>query len=86
MSNPYVSFDLGEAHRAELLRQAERYRRSRPAGAQRGGGPAGPLVRRTLVRLGHALRRRTPRQIAATTALIVPGERHARVEAADSAC
>jgi hypothetical protein len=30
MIGPGISWALGEAHRAELLRQADRYRRARP--------------------------------------------------------
>ena len=86
MSSPYISHTLGEAHRAELLRQAERHRRSRPAAAQRPGSPAGTGVRQALVRLTHALRRRTAPGVAVAAAIAAPGERHVRVEPVDSAC
>jgi hypothetical protein len=86
MSSPDLSSALGEAYRAELRRQAERYRHNRPAASERATRPMGTRLLRTLVRLRHALRRQADGpEITAVTSMAAPAEHHVRVEAADCA-
>ncbi len=86
MSSPDLSSALGEAHRAELRRQAERHRHNRPAASERATPPMGTGIRRTLIRLRHAMRRQADEpEIAAVTAMAAPEEHHVRVEAPDCA-
>jgi hypothetical protein len=85
MTSPHLSFALGEAHRAELGRQAERYRR-RPAAAQRGTRSTSISLRSALLRFGEALHRRAGApEITLTASRAAAGERQVRVETADSA-
>jgi hypothetical protein len=73
MSSPDLSSALGDAYRAELRRQAERYRRNRPAASERATRPFGTGIRRTLVRLRHAMRRQAHApEIGAVTAIAAP--------------
>jgi hypothetical protein len=87
VSSPDLFSSLGDAHRAELGRQAERYRHNRPAASERATRPMGSGIRRTLVRLRHAMRRQADApEIAAVTAMAAPPEEHhVRVEAPDCA-
>jgi len=86
MSSPHLSFALGEAHRAELRRQAERYHQGQAVVARRAESPIGSRARRALARLSHTLRRPTAPAVAVAAALPAPGERRVRVETAESPC
>jgi hypothetical protein len=86
MTSPHLSRALGEAHRAELRRQAELYRGSRPAAIRKAGSHISTRVRVALIRLSHAVRRPASTEIAVATAMGPSGEQNARVETADSAC
>jgi hypothetical protein len=86
MSSPDLSSSLGEAHRAELRRQAERYRHNRPAPSERARRPMGAGIRGNLVRLRHAMRPQADApEIAAVAAMATPEKHHVRVEAPDCA-
>jgi hypothetical protein len=86
MTNPHLSVALGQAHRAELRRQAELYQGSRPAATRKVGSHISTTVRGALIRLSHAVRRPASTEIAVATAMGPSGEQNVRVETTDSGC
>jgi hypothetical protein len=88
MTGSDVSLALGEAHRAELRRRADRYRRARtselrPAGLRHGGHSMG---KRTVLELIRTLcRAKDAPVIPAGAPQPPPGERNVWIETADCA-
>jgi hypothetical protein len=81
MNSPHLMGALGDAHRAELRRQAERYRQAHPTAAQNREGWARGRRFRTAAWLMRVLNRTAgTQQIPACG----PGKTDARVRSADT--
>jgi hypothetical protein len=85
LTSPHLSTALGEAHRAELLRQADRYRRNRPAADRRSEHPVGALLRRALLWRGRVRRSTGTPDLTVATTVGGPGRQHAGDESIDRA-